>query len=89
MAPGLCFRGLFTLEHGIGYISSQSSATAVWLCLFQKAFVCLFLTIYLEVQNKLKKLLMQKKICSTKVTFEIRCFRFSIFFLYKKGPNLA
>lgn len=30
MAPGLCFRGLFTLEHAIGYISSQSSATVVW-----------------------------------------------------------
>lgn len=60
MAPGLCFRGLFTLEHPIGYISHHSSATAVWLFLFQKAFVCLFLTTCLEVQNKLKKLVIQK-----------------------------
>lgn len=58
MALGLCFRGLFTLEHPIGYISSQS-----YCCMVVPVpeSICLFLTTCLEVQNKLKKLLTQKR----------------------------
>lgn len=43
MAPGSASEACFVLECAIGYSSSQSSDTAVWLFLFQKALVCLFL----------------------------------------------
>lgn len=76
---------LFTLEYPIRCISSYSSATAVWLILFQKVIIYLFLTMCLEVQNKLKMSTYTGGRCSAHVLLEIHCFGFIV--LYKKGPN--
>lgn len=71
---------LFTLEHPIGY------SILLYGCSHSRKqlLISLFVTTCLEVQNNLKKALIQEDVL---LMCCLKFFGFIMVFLYKKGPN--
>lgn len=86
---GCASGALFTLEHPIGFISSYSSATAVWLFLFQKAIICFLLYVQkLKINCKKKYKYLEKDKSTLGGRLKFIALNLTYFFCIKKRTQI-